>query len=154
MPNSERNTSAIAPLAALKRGFSKKCMSSIGWLECSSHIRNVTRRTRADHEAGDDLGEPQPVPGASMIAHSSTPSAHDRQHRADRVELRVRRVLGLGDRKKPRTSPAITIGTLTMKIDPHQKCSRRKPPVIGTESEPDRGDAGPDADRLPALAGR
>ena len=25
----------------------------------------------------------------------------------------------------------ITIGTFTMKIEPHQKCSRRMPPVIG-----------------------
>ena len=30
VPKSERNTNAIAPLAALNRGFWKKCMSSIG----------------------------------------------------------------------------------------------------------------------------
>ena len=30
----------------------------------------------------------------------------------------------------------ITIGTLTMKIEPHQKCSSRMPPVIGPRPMP------------------
>ena len=76
MPNSERNTSVIAPLAALKRGFLKKRMSSIGWLECSSQTKNPPRTHEADDEAGEDLGRrSNPCVGASMIAHRIEPSA-------------------------------------------------------------------------------
>ncbi len=37
---------------------------------------------------------------------------------------------------KPSTRPTITIGTFTMKIEPHQKCSSRTPPVIGPSPMP------------------
>src|SRR5690348_5525554 len=45
VPNSARNVSVIAPLAAEKRGFSKKRMSSIGLSQCNSHKRNATSTT-------------------------------------------------------------------------------------------------------------
>ena len=37
----------------------------------------------------------------------------------------------VGTRKWPATIAAMTIGTLTMNTEPHQKCSSRKPPVTG-----------------------
>ena len=45
----------------------------------------------------------------------------------------------------------MTIGTFTMNTEPHQKCSSRRPPVIGPEADAERGHAGPDADGLAAL---
>ena len=46
----------------------------------------------------------------------------------------------------------MTIGTLTMNTEPHQKCSSRMPPVIGPRPIAERRHAGPDADGLAPLA--
>ena len=65
----------IAPLAALNRGFSKKRMSSIGCGVCSSQAKNATSRTMPMAKPARIGVDVQPLPGASMIAHSSEPSA-------------------------------------------------------------------------------
>ena len=74
MPKSARNTSAIAPLAALKRGFWKKCMSSIGWLEWTSHTKNAPSSTTPTANPARIGAELQPFVGASMIAQRIEPS--------------------------------------------------------------------------------
>ena len=65
----------IAPLAALNRGFSKKRMSSIGCVECSSHAKNAARITKPTANAARMVVEVQPLLGASMTAHRIVPSA-------------------------------------------------------------------------------
>ena len=136
MPNSDRNTSVIAPLAALKRGFSKKCMSSIGWLERSSHTKNTASTAKPTTNAATISGAPHPWLGASMTAHRIVPSATIDSSAPTGSSAACVGSCDSGTRKKPSTRPTITIGTFTMKIEPHQKCSSRKPPVIGPSPMP------------------
>ena len=71
-----------------------------------------------------------------------------RQRRARPVDAPRDRVARLGDdagvrrRSRPRTS-----GTFTMKIEPHQKWSSRKPPTTGPERDAEARGRRPDADR-------
>ena len=65
----------------------------------------------------------------------------------------MRRVAGLGDEQVAEDQPAITIGTLTMKIDPHQKCSSRTPPVIGPSPRPSADTPAQTPIALPRSAG-
>ena len=87
-----RNTSVIAPLAALNRGFSKKRMSSIGWLECSSHTKNAASTTKPTTNAAMISGERPAVARRLDDRPQDRAERDDRQHRADRVERGVRRV--------------------------------------------------------------
>ena len=63
----------IAALAAEKRGFWKKCRSSIGLDDFSSHTKNPTSSTAPTPNPARISGDVQPWLGASMIAHSSAP---------------------------------------------------------------------------------
>ncbi len=58
-----------------------------------------------------------------------------------------------GRSRAPATIASTVSGTLTMKIDPHQKWSSRTPPTTGPSATPSPAVAGPDADRQRALAG-
>ena len=126
----------IAPLAALNRGFEKKWMSSIGWRELISQAKNAPRRTTPITNPATISGAPHPWLGASMTAHRIAPSAPIESSAPTGSSAAWVGSFDSGTRKKPRISPAITIGTLTMKIEPHQKCSSRKPPVIGPRPMP------------------
>src|SRR5439155_2583619 len=75
VPNSDRNVSVIAPLAALKRGFSKNFMSSIGCVECSSDTKNAASSTAPITNPVTIPLDAQPFDGASITDHSSEPSA-------------------------------------------------------------------------------
>ena len=75
MPNSERNDTMIAPLAALNRGFSKKCMSSIGLGVCSSQHEEAGEQRGADARSpASTSGAVQPCDGASITAHRNVTS--------------------------------------------------------------------------------
>src|SRR3546814_8504576 len=79
---------------------------------------------------------PHPFDGASMTAQSSavspaidkTAPTGSRRGRAGSLDS--------GTSRYPRTSPMRRIGMFTMKIEPHQKCSSKKPPVIGPRPIP------------------
>ena len=86
MPNSEKNASVIAPLAALNRGFWKKCMLSIGLGVCSSHSRNADEQAGADGETGEHVGRRPAVRRRLDDRPQERRQAGDRQQRADRVE--------------------------------------------------------------------
>ena len=70
VPNSARNASVIAPLAAEKRGFSKKRTSSIGLEHLSSHTKNPARIAPPTTKPPRTVDDVQPLLGPSMIAHS------------------------------------------------------------------------------------
>ena len=61
----------IAPLAALNRGFSKKCMSSIGVGVRTSHTKNAIKITAPTANAVRISGLVQPCDGASITPQSS-----------------------------------------------------------------------------------
>ncbi len=126
----------IAPLAALNRGFSKNRMSSIGCDVCSSQAKKEARRMAPRTNPTMIVGEVQPWLGASMIDHSSAPSAAMDSTAPCGSRAAWVGSLDSGMKRKPRTSPTMTIGMFTMNTDPHQKCSSRMPPVIGPSPMP------------------
>jgi hypothetical protein len=67
VPNKAKNTSMMATDAPVKRGFSKKCMSSMGWSLWSSHATNVPSTTVPTANATSTGPCVQPCDGASMI---------------------------------------------------------------------------------------
>ena len=96
MPNSAKNTSVMRQLAAEKRGFSKKRMSSIGSTPCAPTRRTRPARTRADAERGEDRRS-TPSRGRGLDDRpQQRDQADDREHGADRVE--PRRVTGRATR--------------------------------------------------------
>src|SRR6476659_7991424 len=81
-------------------------------------------------------GAPQPWLGASMTAQRIVPSETIDSTAPTGSNAVCAGSRDSGTSMKPSTRPTITIGTLTMKIDPHQKCSSRKPPVMGPSPMP------------------
>ena len=77
-----------------------------------------------------------PFSGASMIAHRRVPRATiDSRPRGSRGGAPPGRG-DSGTRNQPPTRPRITIGTLTRKIDPHEKWASSTPPLIGPRPMP------------------
>jgi hypothetical protein len=74
VPNSARNASVIAPLAAENRGFSKNRTSSIGFVHLISHTKNPTRIAPPTAKPASTDVDPQPLLGPSMIAQSTIAS--------------------------------------------------------------------------------
>ena len=76
-------------------------------------------------------GDVQPCSGPSMTAHTSvpTPAIDSTVPSASKRLIVVSREVGT-TRAMATRATAIT-GTLIISTEPHQKCSRRKPPVTG-----------------------
>ena len=66
-PNMAKNTIMMPMLAAVNRGFWKKCTSSIGWSVCASHAKNAPSTTTPMPNVSRIVLSPQPSVGASMI---------------------------------------------------------------------------------------
>ncbi len=135
-PNMAKNTRVTATEAAVNRGLAKNETSRIGWSQRCSHNTKAARSTPARTKAPAMVGRPQPADGPSMIPYSSArrpvvdstvPSRSRRGAPASRE---------LGTMAIAPTMAAATMGTLTRKIDPHQKCCRRNPPASGPMATP------------------
>ena len=130
-PNSAKNTSVTLTLAALKRALAKKRTSSIGSSTWRSQSTNATSATTATAKPARITGSVQPLLGASMIDATSAPRPTI-DSPAPTTSMRGRcGFRDVGTRNRPAMSATITIGTLTMNTDPHQKWSSRKPPATG-----------------------
>src|SRR5581483_2843169 len=135
-PNSAKNATVIAPLAALNRGFWKKCMFSIGLGLLSSQIMKATSTIAPMKKPVRISGAVQPCDGASMIAHRNAVNPTIDSSAPSGSSLGAAGSRDSGTRTQPATSPMITIGTFTRNTEPHQKCASRKPPVIGPRPMP------------------
>ena len=71
-PNSPKNASAIAPLAALNRGLRNSRTSSIGSGRRACHPANSARMTSAPKIPPSVVADSHPCPGASMIDQVSS----------------------------------------------------------------------------------
>ena len=67
-PNMAKNTSVIAVVAAVNRGFLKNRRSSIGSSVCSSHQKKNAATNAPPTNASTVLDAVQPFVGASMTA--------------------------------------------------------------------------------------
>src|SRR5215211_1640518 len=135
-PKRAKNSAITVALAALKRGLRKSPTSSSGSAGRRCRSTNALRRTTAPPPAASTAGEVHPSDGASMTAHASAirPAADSAAPRRSR-----RRPTGSrdsGTRRGPRTTASTHSGTLTMKIEPHQKWSSRTPPATGPSATP------------------
>ena len=66
-PNIAKKMSVMPELAAVKRGFLKKAVSSIGWSMNDSHHANAPITATATPNATRMRGDVHPESGASMI---------------------------------------------------------------------------------------
>ena len=130
-PNIAKNTRVIATLAAVKRRFSKKRTSSIGWSLRSSQATNAPSRPTPMVRLITTVLSLQPLLGASMIPHSTpirpaidnaAPTRSRRGASASRDD---------GSTYQPAMIPTTITGTFTKKIEPQEKCSSRMPPITG-----------------------
>ena len=100
---------------------------------CSSHGDEQRRaRRRAIANAASVAGARPALVGRLDEPVDERDDADDREHRADRVELRLLGVARLRARGTcPATSATTMIGTLTRKTEPNQKWPSRKPLATG-----------------------
>ena len=63
-----KNTIVMPKLAAVKRGFLKKCTSSIGWSVCASHERNPPSTAKPSAMHPRIVGSLQPCCGAETAS--------------------------------------------------------------------------------------
>jgi hypothetical protein len=112
-PNSPKNASAIAALAALNRGLRNSRTSSIGSGRRACHQANALRITSEPKIPPTVAADPQPCCGASMIdqvssaipaADRTAPSGSKRPASGSRDS---------GSRSRPATSASTTTGTET-----------------------------------------
>ena len=114
----------------------KGSRTSIGWAEWCSHATNPARMATARTPAPTTHGDRHPRWGTSMIDQTSrvrpavdatAPSTSMGRRTGSRES---------GTSHSAATSPSRTTGTLTRKIDPHQKWASSQPPAIGPMAIP------------------
>ena len=127
----------IVLLAAVKRGFANRRTSSSGSVDAALPDHERDQRDRGERAGGERPGRTSsPSTGASMIAQ--TKATRPTPESAAPVQS-MRRATGSRDSgrsRRPATTAIAISGTLTMKIEPHQKWSSRKPPTTGPSATP------------------
>ncbi len=126
----------IALLAAVNRGFWKKCMSSIGWSVCSSHRMNAATAITPTMKATTTFGSVQPSDGPSMMPNSRLPKAMIESPAPSGSRSPWLGSFDFGIRKAPATRAVTAIGTLTQNTALHEKWSSSSPPVTGPMATP------------------
>ena len=121
VPKSAKKVMVMAPLAALNRGFSKKCRSSIGCGVRISHARKAASKTRPTAKASRMTLSVHPCDGASITPQSNAVIAAIDSSAPMGSSRDCAGSFDSGTNTYPSTRPMTTIGTLTRKIEPHQK---------------------------------
>ena len=130
-PNRAKNAVVTDRLAAVNRAFLNRRTSSIGWARRRSTNANTMRIAMPPINPARIHGEVQPHVGASMIAQMTkpTPAAESTSPRKSMGPMFGSR--DSGSKNAPSTIAMMATGMLTMKMDPQEKCSRSRPPVMG-----------------------
>ena len=123
-------------LAAVKRGFPNRRTSSSGSATRRCQSTNATNATAANAPAASTGADVQPFDGASMIAHTNATRPAPESAAPVQSSRRATGSRDSGSSRSPATTAIATSGTLTMKIDPHQKWSSRTPPTTGPSATP------------------
>ena len=115
----------IAVFAAVKRGFVKKLMSSIGWSLRRSHRMNAVSNAAARPKATMLVTDVQPCFGPSITAHTNmlTPAIDMAIPSGSKRRIVVSRDVGT-TRQMAIIATTIT-GTFTRNTEPQKKCSSR-----------------------------
>src|SRR5882757_2073635 len=135
-PNIAKNTNVTATDAAVNRGLAKNDTSRFGAGQRRSHSTNAVGSTTAAMNDATISGSPQPSAGPWMMPNSSaiSPVVDSAVPTTSNGGAAASREFGTT------ATAAITVtattGTLTRKIEPHQKCCSRNPPVNGPMATP------------------
>ena len=119
-PNNAKNTNVTARDAAEKRGLAKNETSSIGFGTCSSHATNATSSTAPTTKAATIRGDVHPCEGPSMIAKRRVTSVAIESSVPTMSMCAPNGSRDVGTISTVATTATITMGMLTMKIEPHQ----------------------------------
>ena len=108
----------------------------MGWRLLASKSTNTASVPMLAHPTPITGAEVQPVSGASMIVHSSRPRpAIDNSAPAGSASS-ADGFFESGTNAIAARKATTAMGTLTMKIEPHQKWARSRPPAIGPIAMP------------------
>ena len=133
-PKRQKNATEIDTAPPVKRGILKTRTSSSGHSVRNSSSVNAVSRTAAAAKQASVAGAAQPHCGPSMMASTNavTPAVETSTPRTSKgwAARRGRRGISIW----PAINVMITMGTLTRKIDPYQKCSSSAPPTIGPKA--------------------
>ena len=133
-PKRQKKATEIERAPPLKRGMEKTRTSRSGPSVRSSSRVKATSRTAAIKKQARVAGAAHPHCGPSMIASTSavTPAVEMITPRRSNGCAVIRGRRGMSS--WPAMNVTITIGTLTRKIEPYQKCWSSAPPVIGPKA--------------------
>src|SRR6478752_8329752 len=135
-PNMAKNVNVIARFAAVKRGFLKKLMSSIGWSVYRSHRMKQATPTMPMTKAVSTVALPQPSVGPSMMANSRAPRPTIDNPAPSGSSLGAVGSFDSGTKKMPRTMATTAIGRFTQNTELHEKWASRMPPITGPMATP------------------
>src|SRR6266536_18303 len=135
-PDSAKNATVTAPLAATNLRFRNKLTSSMGWRRRRSTARNPARIATPAANPAMVRPDPQPASGASMIVKIRAPiPAADMTSPAQSTGGAVGSRDGGTTIETSRAIPAAT-GAMNRNTLPHQNRSRSQPPMIGPNAIP------------------
>jgi len=147
-PKSAKNVTAIAPLAALKRGLAQNFRSSIGCSTRASHVKKAMSATAAIAKTRRVLPLVQPSLGASITAYSS---AHRPTMERIAPTQSSRGAWGSresGIRKLAREQTERDDGQVHQEDRAPVEVLEQEPAGDGTECDANPRGCGPDGDRL------
>ena len=133
-PKRQKNATEIDSAPPVKRGILKTLTSSSGPSVRNSSRAKAVSSTAAAAKHASVRPDAQPHCGPSMMASTNIviPTV---EISTPRMSKRRPATLGSrGIRNPPATRVTMTIGTLTRKMDPYQKCSSSAPPTIGPKA--------------------
>src|SRR3954447_20189514 len=135
-PKSAKNSTITVALAALKRGFANRLTSSSGSVTRRCHATKAPSARAATAPAVRTGADVQPFEGASMIAQTKATRPTPESAAPVQSIPRAAESRDSGSSRRPASAAIAVSGTLTMKIDPHQKWSSRTPPTTGPSATP------------------
>ena len=128
--------SVTAVLAAVKRGFSKKPMSSMGWSVCSSHMMKHASAATPTANAPSTRVLVQPWSGPSMMPNSNDPSATMDSTAPSGSSRGAEGSFDSGTKKWPAISAVAAMGRFTQNTELHEKWVSSSPPITGPSATP------------------
>src|SRR5579872_1594649 len=129
-------TKPMAAMAAEKRRERKSSVCSIGEGARLSKATKHASTTAPNARAPITSGDVQPRFGASMIPQSSDPMPTTESRPPAGSVFGADGFFEFGTRKQVAVNETMTMGTLTRKTEPHQKCERSQPPTTGPIATP------------------
>src|SRR6185312_10100260 len=135
-PNKVKNPAVTAMLPPENRRFANTDTSSIGCELCRSHSANAVMTTTPTTKPIAVRTLLHPQFGASITVYTTAVTPTDERISPGMSTRGAAGSRDVGTNSQPPMIATAATGTLTRKIEPHEKCSSSQPPVIGPAATP------------------